>query len=124
MRLSALALSLSLCAVIPAAIAQNRPAPPKPAASSHADEAQLKTLEVKLAKNPKDAKLKKQIALLEFKVGHAMMYNDALTPHEKYAGALRHFRRAVALDPGLTEAAKEKKMIEDIYHQMGRPIPQ
>ena len=123
MRLSTLVIAGALCAAAPAANARQRPAPPPPAAS-HADEAQLKTLEAKLAKSPKDQNLKKQVAMLHFKVGHAMMYNDRLTPHEKYAGALRHFRRAVALDPHLTEAAKEKQIIEDIYRQMHRPIPQ
>ena len=48
MRLSTFALAVGLCAAIPAASA--RQPPPKPAASSQPDDAQLKTLEAKLAK--------------------------------------------------------------------------
>jgi hypothetical protein len=123
MRLSTLIMAAALCAAAPAAHARQHPTPPPPAAAQ-GDDAQLKTLEAKLAKSPKDAKLKKQVALLHFKVGHAMEYNPRLTPHEKYAGALRHFRRAVALDPTLKAAADAKEEIEQIYRQMGRPIPQ
>ena len=123
MRLFTLAVVMGLCAVIPAVAARQHPTPPAKQAST-ADEAQLKTLEAKLAKKPKDAKLKKQVALLNFKVGHARMHNMTLTPHERYAVSLRYFRRALALDPGLKAAKEDKDQIEDVYRSMGRPIPQ
>src|SRR5262249_20788470 len=123
MRPSILAIII-LSAAIPAVSAGQRPAPPKPPAAATGDEAKLKSLEAQLAKKPKDAKLKKEVALLHFKVGHAMEYNSSLPPREKYRGALQHYRRALALDPSLTQAAKEKDLIEQIYRGMGRPIPQ
>lgn len=88
------------------------------------NEKQLAALEAKLKKNPRDAKLKQTVAEANFQVGHEMMVNPELPPRVKYPGALKHFRRALALNPKHKQAAGEKKMIEDIYHQMGRPIPQ
>ncbi len=88
------------------------------------DEAKLKELEAKLAKAPKDAKLKKQAAEANYQVGHTMMLNPELPPRMKYPGALKYFRRTLALDPTHAKAGKEKQTIEDIYKSMGRPIPQ
>ena len=47
-----------------------------------------------------------------------------LSPHEKYAGALRLFRQALTLDPSNAEAKNDSDTIVTIYHQMGRPVPQ
>lgn len=87
------------------------------------DAKKLAALEAKLKKSPKDAKLKAQVAEASYQVGHAMMLNPELPPRVKYPGALRHFRRTLALNPKHKQAAAEKKQIEDIYRQMGRPIP-
>ena len=61
MRFAALALTLGLCAALPAAAAPaesaKAPAKAAPAAAKY-DEAKLKELEAKLAKTPKDAKLR------------------------------------------------------------------
>jgi hypothetical protein len=108
-------------------MAMEKPSP-KPAAKSAAapakyDEARLKSLEAKLAKKPNDVKLKSETAEANFQVGYAMMINDNLPPRVKYPGALKHYRRALALNPKHAKAAENKKMIEDIYKQMGRPVP-
>jgi len=108
-----------------AALAASKPAP-APAAKAAApkyDEAKLKTLEAKLAKNPKDAKLKNETAEANFQVGFAIMNNDNLPPRMKYPGALKLYRRALVLNPKHVEAAKNKALIEGIYKDMGRPIP-
>ena len=51
------------------------------------------------------------------------MINGSLSPHEKYAGALHLYREVLKLDPKNAHAAENKKMIEDVYKSMHRPIP-
>ncbi len=80
-------------------------------------------LEKQLKAKPKDAKLKMQTAEANYKAGHAMMFSAPLPPRVKYRGALVHFRRALELNPKHKLAAEEKKTIEDIYTQMGMPVP-
>ena len=121
MRFAAFALAAGLCVAVPAATFAQ--AKTKPAAAKKYDEAQLKALEAKLAKSPKDAKLKTEVAEANYQVGHTMMMNPALRPMIKYPGALKKFNRTLALNPKHAKAAADKKMIEDIYRSMGRPIP-
>lgn len=97
--------------------------PTAPAAKKY-DEAQLKALEAKLAKSPKDAKLKAEVAEANYQVGHDTMMNPQLPPRMKYGAALKLLRRSLELNPKHAKAAADKKMIEDVYKQMGRPIPQ
>lgn len=94
------------------------------AAAAKYDEAKLTALEAKLAKNPKDAKLKAEVAEASYQVGHTMMLNPNLPPRLKYRGALKHFRRTLALNPKHPKAAAEKKTIEDVYKSMGMPVPE
>jgi hypothetical protein len=120
-------LSATLLTSAGAVLAMEKAAP-KPAAKPAAatakyDEAKLKALEAKLAKKPSDAKVKSETAEANFQVGYAMMINDSLPPRVKYPGALKHYRRALTLNPKHAKAAENKKMIEDIYKSMGRPIP-
>ena len=127
MRLHVLILAGGLCAAVLGAGAT--PAMAAPAAKAAAqgakyDEARLKALEAKLAKQPKDAKLKQQAAEANYQVGYTMMTNPELPPRVKYRGALKLFRRALALNPKHAKAAADRKQIEDIYSQMGMPIPQ
>lgn len=56
--------------------------------------------------------------------GTVTMTCDALSPKEKYPEALRMYREALALDPENGEALRNKELIEGIYEQMGRPIPE
>lgn len=112
----------SVHAAPPAKAAKPAAAAAKPAAKY--DEAKLEALEAKLAKNPKDAKLKMETAEANYQVGYATMTNPDLPPRMKYGTALKKYRRALALNPKHAEAAKNKDLIEGIYRQMGRPIPQ
>jgi hypothetical protein len=130
MRFSTMVLAAGLLTVAGSALAQKmkqgKPAA-KPAAAAAAkyDEAKLTALEAKLAKSPKDAKLKLQVAEASYQVGHYVEYDKpGLTPREKYRGALKLYRRALALNPAHKQAKAEKDQIEAIYKQMGMPIPQ
>lgn len=92
----------------------------KSAAEKAYDEA-----EAKLAKNPNDAKLKLAVADAAYEAGRYIEYDKpGLAPREKYRPALKLYRRALELNPDHKEAAKEKEQIENIYTQMGMPIPQ
>ena len=84
--------------------------------------AEAEKLDKQVKAKPKDAKLKEKTAEAHYKAGHTMMLS-ALSPRVKYRGALKHFRRCLELNPKHKEAAAEKKQIEDIYKQMGRPVP-
>ena len=73
---------------------------------------------------PKDTKLREKAAEAYFKAGSAYEHSSVITvPRAKYRPALRLFRKALALNPKHAKAAAEKKLIEDIYTQMGMPIP-
>jgi tetratricopeptide (TPR) repeat protein len=81
-------------------------------------------LEAAYAKNPSDAATKKQLATATYEYGHTLMMDPQLSPRVKYRAALKEFRRVLELDPNHQQAASEKAMIESIYRQMGRPVPQ
>jgi hypothetical protein len=81
-------------------------------------------LEAAYAKNPSDAGTKKQLVSATYEYGHTVMTDPNLSPRIKYRAALKEFRRVLELDPNHKQAASEKEMIESIYRQMGRPIPQ
>jgi hypothetical protein len=49
---------------------------------------------------------------------------DHLAMGARMGDALRHFRRVLELDPGNTQAQSHIELIEGIYEQMGRDIPQ
>jgi hypothetical protein len=93
-------------------------------AGDSAAEKKLADLEAKLAKAPEDAKLKKEVAAAAYDAGHYIEYDKpGLMPRQKYRPALKLYNRALELDPKHEKAAFEKKQIEDIYQQMGMPIP-
>lgn len=75
-------------------------------------------------KTPKDEKAKAAYVGATVKLGTATMNADELPPREKYRGALSLYREALKLAPKNEEALENKKLIEDIYKSMGRPIPQ
>jgi hypothetical protein len=60
-------------------------------------------------------------AYMEF--GNYMMFKAPVSPRIKYRPALKAYSRVLELEANNAEAAKNKKMIEDIYNQMGLPIP-
>lgn len=53
-----------------------------------------------------------------------LMYDAQLPPKDKYKSALKYFRVVLKLDPGNEEAKLNKDKIEEIYRQMGKPIPE
>lgn len=53
-----------------------------------------------------------------------LTFEATLPAKEKYRPALKYYRKVLELDPTNAEALKNKKQIEDIYEQMGMPIPQ
>lgn len=55
--------------------------------------------------------------------GNYMMLEAKVQPRQKYRPALKAFNAVLALQPDNPEALKNKKTIEDIYAQMGLPIP-
>lgn len=75
-------------------------------------------------KNPKDSNAMKAYVAATVKLGTATMNAAELSPREKYRGALVLYREALKLDPNNKEALANKKLIEGIYKDMGRPIPQ
>lgn len=86
--------------------------------------ANAQKLEKQLKAKPKDAKLKAKTADAWYQAGYALEYSNAgLSPRVRYRGALVHYRRAVALNPGHKKAATELKQIEDIYRSMPGGIP-
>ncbi len=74
--------------------------------------------------NPNDELVKKAQIDAHMKYANFLMYESVLPPKEKYPSALRQYRLVAAIDPGNAEAKENINMIEGIYNQMGRPIPQ
>ena len=70
-----------------------------------------------------DKGLKKSYVSLTLKLAHDTMVSPPLPPKEKYPKALRLYREVLKVEPNNEDAAKNKKMIEDIYRSMNRPIP-
>lgn len=99
-------------------------------ASQANDKAALATMQKTYAstkaaytKKPSNAAAKKAYVNATVKLGTATMMTATLPPREKYSGALKYYREALKVDPKNAEALKNKKLIEDIYRSMGRPIP-
>jgi hypothetical protein len=103
------------------------PAPPMAGAAGGGaapEDPKLKALEARLAKSPDDAKLKAEAADAYAQAGDKMMNDQGLPPRTKYRGALKLFRRAVALNPKQKQAADGIALIEGIYRSMGMPVPE
>jgi len=76
------------------------------------------------AANPKSAEVVKALASAHFAAGDFNMYNNELPPFKKYPTALREYRKVLEYDPENQKAKGNIALIENIYKQMGRPIPQ
>jgi tetratricopeptide (TPR) repeat protein len=85
-------------------------------------EATYKQSKAAFEKKPKDPKLKRAYVAATVKFGNGSMYSE-LPIRVKYRQALKLYREALKQDPKNKEALANKKMIEDIYTSMGRPIP-
>jgi len=125
-----LAMAIAVAALSLGAPATARPGPGSAARSQPAPdpalarlEARAAALERKAATKPKDAGVRGRAAEVLYQAGHARMLSPKLAPREKYAGALKLLRRAVALNPGHKAAQSDIDLIESIYRQMGRPVP-
>lgn len=84
----------------------------------------LTQLEEMAKASPNDQALKVSLIAAHMKYGHFYMFNDTLSPKEKYPNALKHYRAVLKLDPNIQEAKDNAKQIEDIYAMMGRPVPE
>ncbi len=51
------------------------------------------------------------------------MLDQSIPPRTRYPEALRLYRQALALDPKNKVALEDRKTIEGVYKQMGRPVP-
>lgn len=67
---------------------------------------------------------KKEVVATCVSAGNYLMFEANLPAREKYRPALKYYRKALELDPTNKDAMTNKKQIEDIYEQMGMPIPQ
>ena len=81
------------------------------------------TAKKKHTAKPKDTKAKKGLVDASFALGMGTMYSESLAARVKYKEALVFFRETLKLDPKHKMAADQKKLIEDIYKSMGRPVP-
>jgi len=73
--------------------------------------------------SPNDELLKKAQVIAHIKYGNYLMYESPLPPKEKYPSALRQYRMAAAIDPTNADAKQNINLIEGIYNQMGRTVP-
>ena len=80
--------------------------------------------EAALKAKPTDPATKKAYVEQTYAYGHDVMTGDnQLPPPQKYRAALALFRRVLKVDPTHAPTLAEKKTMEDIYTQMGRPLP-
>lgn len=73
---------------------------------------------------PNDAAAKSKYVAATVAFGDANMMSDTLDRKVKYKEALKYYREALSVDPKNEPAKKSKELIESIYKQMGRPIPE
>jgi len=79
--------------------------------------------DAKYDKDKSDANKKEAVAK-NLAAGNYMMFEANVPPKEKYRPALKYYRKVLSLDPTNKEAEANKTRIEEIYTQMGLPIPQ
>lgn len=76
------------------------------------------------SKHPNSKVAKDTYVQATVRLAEGMMDSDSLLPKQKYPGALKLFREALTADPANQQAQQSKDLIESIYKQMRRPIPQ
>ena len=87
------------------------------------DEA-ITSLETAHKAKPKSVEVQKELSEAYTLKGDSSMYNEAAPPRQRYPEALRAYRKAVENDKDNEKAKKNIALIEGIYKQMGRPVPQ
>lgn len=85
--------------------------------------ANLKSAEAQYKKTPKNVAKKNVYAEALAQLGRSTMLDQGIPPAKRYPEALTLYRRALALNPKNKIALADKKQIEDVYKQMGRPVP-
>ncbi|MCW5935881.1 MAG: hypothetical protein KIT11_01055 [Fimbriimonadaceae bacterium] len=107
-----------------------QPQPNAQAASIQADKKKLEALDKKYTaakaaygKRKDDAAARKAYVSATNDYGDAVLVAKSLTPKDKYPKALRLYREVLTVDPKNKHALENKKLIEDIYRSMNRPIP-
>jgi tetratricopeptide (TPR) repeat protein len=75
-------------------------------------------------KNPADPKAKKDLEAATLQNANYYMYKSNLSPGQKYPKALSLYRQVLKLDPANSEAQEAVGMIESIYRQLGKPVPE
>ena len=74
--------------------------------------------------SPSDELVKKAQVDAHMKYANFLMYESLLPPKEKYPSALHQYKLVATIDPSNAEAKQNINLIEGIYNQMGRPVPQ
>jgi hypothetical protein len=83
----------------------------------------LRDLEERYAASRGDNQLRAELVGATYELAEGVMYRSAAPPNRKYPAALRLFRAVVALEPNHEKAHENKKIIEDIYEALGKPLP-
>ena len=78
--------------------------------------------EAKFQKSKSEAD-KKEYIIKQMSAANYLMFEANLSPKKKYKPALQRYNKVLEIDPKNSEAAENKKQIEDIYQSMGMPIP-
>ncbi len=78
--------------------------------------------EAKYQKSKSEAD-KKEYITKQMGAANYLMFEANLSPKKKYKPALQRYNKVLEIDPKNSEAAENKKQIEDIYQSMGMPIP-
>src|SRR5436305_603920 len=76
-------------------------------------ESAAEKLDKQLKAKPKDSALKMKVAEAYYKAGFTLEYSKALGSKTRYRGALKLYRKALALNPKHAAATKEKNQIEE-----------
>ena len=84
----------------------------------------LRDLEERYAANRGDIQLRAELVGATYELAEGVMYRSAAPPNRKYPAALRLFRAVLALEPNHEKALENKKIIEDIYEALGKPLPE
>jgi tetratricopeptide (TPR) repeat protein len=87
------------------------------------DEA-ITSLEAAHKAKPKSVEVQKELSEAYTLKGDSSMYNESAPPRQRYPDALRAYRKAVENDKDNKKAKDNVALIEGIYKQMGRPVPQ
>lgn len=72
----------------------------------------------------KSDKTKAEVIRTSMAAGNYLMFEASLPAREKYRPALKYYRKVLEIEPDNSEALKNKTQIEEIYKQMGMPVPQ